>query len=134
LERNKRKEKTGEYLFTIIFNLILLYIFNNLLNWHVYFITTALNEILWIINLAIIITIIGNFLLLLYHPEWLRHLTKMILNIFSFIAVYYLYKVFPFNFHNSFLNWGLSILLILGLIGLAIAIIVEFSLMLNKKP
>lgn len=115
-------------------NLILLYVFNNLLNWHVYFITDALNEVLWIINLSLIAAIIGNALLLWYNPEWFRHLMKTILNIFAFVAVYFLYHVFPFNFNNPSLNWGLNILLILVMIGLAIAIIVEIFIQLTGRP
>lgn len=134
MQRNKGKERTVEYIVTIIVNLILLYVFNNLLNWHIYFITPAFNEVLWIINLSIIASIIGNALLLLYHPEWSRHVTKIILNIIAFIVVYFLYKVFPFNFNNSFLNGGLTILLILGMIGLAVAIIVEFVQLITGKP
>ena len=94
-----------------------------------------LYEILWIVNLSIIAAIIGNILLLVYHPEWFRHIGRIILNIFAFIAVYFLYKVFPFNFNNFILNTGLSILLLLlGLIGLFIAIIVESFQLVNNKP
>jgi len=134
LEGNRKKEKTVEYIIAIIFSLILLYVFNNLLNWHIYFVTNAINEVLWIINLSLIATIIGNALLILYGPEWFRHVVKIIINIFSFIAVYLVYMVFPFNFNNSFLNWGLSVFLILIIIGIITAIIVELYHLLTRKP
>lgn len=133
LERNRKREQKTEYITAIIFNLIFLYIVNNLINWQVYFITNAFNEVLWIINLSIIATIIGNALLLLYNPERFRHTMKIILNIFAFIAVYFVYKVFPFNFYNSFYNWGFNILLILAMIGITIAIIVEFYLLVTGR-
>lgn len=133
LERNRKREQKTEYITAIIFNLIFLYIVNNLINWQVYFITNAFNEVLWIINLSIIATIIGNALLLLYNPERFRHVMKIILNIFAFIAVYFVYKVFPFNFYNSFYNWGFNILLILAMIGITIAIIVEFYLLVTGR-
>jgi hypothetical protein len=126
-------ERNGEYIGTIIVNIIFLYIFNNLLNWHVYFVTSAFNEVLWIINLSIAVSIIGNFLMLLYRPEWFRHITKIVLNIIAFVAVYLVYIVFPFNFNNSFLNWGLNILLILAMIGIIIATIVEIYLLITGK-
>jgi hypothetical protein len=129
----KEKSKKSDYIISIIFNLILLYVFNNLLNWHVHFITNALNEVLWIINLSIIATIIINSLLLLYDPEWFRHVMKIVLNIFAFIAVYFLFKVFPFNFNNFYINWGLKILLILGMIGIAIAFIEEFYFLITRR-
>ena len=134
LERNREREQKSEYFVAIIFNLIFLYIVNNLLNWHIYFVTNAFNEVLWIINLSITVAIIGNVLLLLYSPERLRHSVKIILNIISFIAVYIVWKVFPFNFYNSFYNWGFNILLILAMIGITIATIVEIYLLVTGKP
>ena len=130
----RERGRKSEYVTAIIFNLIFWYIVNNLLNWHIYFITNALNEVLWIVNLSIIAAIIGNALLLLYDPERFRHVMKIILNIFAFIAVYFVYVVFPFNFYNSFYNWGFSILLILAMIGIVIAIIVEIYLLLTGRP
>jgi hypothetical protein len=134
LERNIKREQKSEYFVAIIFNLIFYYIVNNLLNWQVYFITNSFNEVLWIINLSIIITIIGNIILLVYSPERFRHLMKIILNIVAFIAVYFVYIVFPFNFYNSFYNWGFSILMILAMIGIIIASIVEIYLLVTGKP
>ena len=126
-------ERTSGYFIAIIFNIIFLYIVNNLLNWQIYFITPAFNEVLWIINLSIIVTIIGNTLLLLYSPESFSHLMKIIMNTINFIAVYFVYEVFPFNFYNSFFNWGLSIFLVLVMIGLVIASLVEVYQMVNKN-
>jgi hypothetical protein len=134
LEKNIKRERKSEYLVAIIFNLIFYYIVNNLLNWQVYFITNSFNEVLWIINLSIIITIIGNIVLLVYSPEKFRHVMKIILNIIAFIAVYFVYIVFPFNFYNSFYDWGFSILMILAMIGIIIAIIVEIYLIITGKP
>ncbi len=133
MERNRKREEKWGYFGTIIFSLIFYYIVNNLLNWHIYFITSAFNEVLWIINLSILATIIGNGLLILYSPIRFMHAIKIIINIISFIAVYIVYKVFPFNFYNSFYNWGFNILLILGLIGIVIAILIEIYLLIVKK-
>jgi hypothetical protein len=134
LERNRKREQKSEYVTAIIFNIIFLYIVNNLLNWHIYFITNSFSEVLWILNLTIIVTIIGNFLLLLYSPEKFRHVMKIILNIFAFIATYFVYVVFPFNFYNSFYNWVVTILLILAMIGIVIATIVEIYLLATGRP
>ncbi|HML05887.1 MAG TPA: hypothetical protein VK426_08955, partial [Methanobacterium sp.] len=127
----KERNQKAEYIVAIIFNLIFLYIVNNLLNWNIYFITSALNDVLWIINLSIITAIIGNALLLAYNPEWFRHVIKIIMNILALISTYFVYTVFPFNFYNSFINWGLSIFLILIMAGIGIAIILEFYFLLS---
>ena len=135
MENNKKKVKSkkSDYVASIIFNLILWYIFNNLLKWHVYFITDALNEVLWIINLSILTTIIINAILLMFDPEWFRHLMKIILNIFAFIAVYFVYTVFPFKFNSIYIVWGFKILLIVGMIGIAIAFIEEIYLLITRR-
>lgn len=132
-DNKEKKDRKSEYIGAIVINLILLYIFNNLLNWHIYFITNTLNEILWIINLSIIATIIGNALLLCYNPEWFRHVVKIILNVFVFISVYVLYSVFPFDFNAPFVDWIVAIALILFMIGVVIATIVEFFFLVIRK-
>jgi hypothetical protein len=134
MEETKKGGQKSEYIAAIIFNLIWWYIVNNLLNWQVYFVTNAFNEVLWIINLSIIVSIIGNALLLFYSPERLRHGVKIIINIVSFIAVYLVWDLFPFDFSNSFYDWALSLLLILAMIGITIATIVEIYLLITGKP
>jgi hypothetical protein len=132
LEGNR--DQKSEYFTAIIFNLIFLYIVNNLLNWQIYFITSSFNDVLWIVNLSIIISIIGNIILLFYSPERFKHLVKILLNVVAFIAVYIVFTVFPFNFYNSFYNWAFSILLILAMIGIIIATIFEIYLLVTGKP
>ena len=124
--REKEKNsKKSEYIGAIVVNIILLYIFNNLLNWQVHFITNALNEVLWVINLAIIATIIGNIILLIFNQEWFRHIIKIILNIFAFTAVYSIYSIFPFNFSSFLIDWSATIALIFIMLGIAVATIME---------
>ncbi|MEN6292664.1 MAG: hypothetical protein ABFD07_11695 [Methanobacterium sp.] len=131
--REKEKNsKKSEYIGAIVVNVILLYIFNNLLYWQVNFITNAFNEVLWVINLAIIATIIGNIMFLIFNPEWFRHIIKMILNIFAFTAIYSIYSVFPFNFSSFLIYWSATIALIFIMIGIAVATIIElFFLIIN---
>jgi hypothetical protein len=133
LIKNRIWEEKRGYVVAIIVNLILLYIFNNLINWHVNFVTNALNNVLWIINLSIIVAVIGNALLLLYNPELFRHVMTTIINIFAFVAVFLLYMVFPFNLNNFYIYWGLYILLIILMIGLAISIIIELYYLMTGK-
>lgn len=129
-QKKEKNSKKSEYIGAIVVNVILLYIFNNLLNWHVYFITNALNEILWIINIAITATIIGNIMFLIFNPEWFRHIIKIILNIFAFTAVYSIYSIFPFNFSSFLVDWSVTIALIFIMAGIVIATIVELFLLI----
>ncbi len=133
MEKIGNSEEKREYVIAIIFNLILLYVFNNLFNWHINFVTSALINILWIINLSITVSILGNALLLIYHPNLFRHVMKTIINIFAFVAVFFLYVTFPFNFSNFYLYWTLNILLFIIMVGLAISIIVELVYLLRRS-
>ncbi|MGB9980471.1 hypothetical protein [Methanobacterium sp.] len=131
--KRKEKEKNSkksEYIGAIVVNVILLYIFNNLLVWHVYFITNTFNEVLGLINLAIIVTIIGNIIFLMFNPGWFRHIVKIILNIFAFTAVYSIYSVFPFNFSSFLIDWSATIALIFIMVGIAVATIFELFLLI----
>jgi hypothetical protein len=119
-----KKPHKSEFIVTIVVNLIFLYIVNNLLSWNLSFIAPSFHEVLWIFNISIVVTIVGNILFLIYHPRWFRSLIKIILKILSFMVAYYLYLVFPF-----ILNSGIAILvkivLILVMVVLVIANLVE---------
>ena len=130
LEKREGKVRRGDYVIAIVVNIILLYVFNNLLNWNIYFVTNALNGILWIINMAIIAIIILNLLQIFYNPLWFRNLMKIFSNIFVFILVYFLYIVFPFSFNIIYVDIGLKFAFLITLIVIFILTVIEVLLML----
>ena len=122
----KEKEpKTSEFIAVIVVNLIFLYIVNNLLSWNLSFITSSFQDVLWIFNLSIAATIVGNVLFLIYHPTWFRSIIQIILNILGFLVVYYLYTVFPFVFSNGLITFSLKFALIVAMVVMVIVTIVE---------
>ena len=120
----------SEYIFGIIINLILFYIANNILNWNLSFIAPSFSQVLWAINLAIVVTIIGNIFLIIYSVPWFRHLVKAVMNIFGFIAAYIFYTVFPLIFSQSYLVVLAKIILILILVVSFLSIIFEIVKMI----
>ncbi|HZD59257.1 MAG TPA: hypothetical protein VE439_02230, partial [Anaerolineae bacterium] len=123
--------KKSSYVAAIIINIVLLLIFNNLLNWHVPFITRSFLIPLRILNISITATIIANLVFLVYDPAWFLALTRTVLNIIGLVFVYTLFIVFPFDF-SSLTSEGLivtlvKIVLIIGIFGTAVAVIIEFS-------
>jgi hypothetical protein len=120
----------SEYVFGIIINLILFYIANNILNWNLSFIAPSFSQVLWAINLAIIVTIVGNILLIAYSVPWFRHLVKAVMNVFGFIAAYVFYTVFPLIFSQSYLYVLAKIILILILIVGFLSILFEIIKMI----
>ncbi|WP_321421655.1 hypothetical protein [uncultured Methanobacterium sp.] len=122
----KEKEpKTSEFIVAIVVNLIFLYIVNNLLSWNLSFIASSFQDVLWIFNISISATIIGNIIFLIYHPAWFRSIIRIILNILGFLVVYYLYIVFPFVFSNYLVTFSVKFALIVAMVVIVIATIVE---------
>lgn len=122
----KEKEaKRSDFIAAIIVNIIFFYIVNNLLNWHISFITPIFQDVLWIINLSIEATILANLIFLVYNPGWFRSSVQIILNIISFYVAYLLYIVFPFTFSNIYFTYALQFILILAMIGIVIATVVQ---------
>jgi hypothetical protein len=122
----KEKEpKTSEFVGAIIANIILLYIVNNLLSWNLSFIAPSFQDVLWIFNISITATIIGNILFLIYHPGWFRSIIQIILNILGFTVVYYLYTVFPFILNNGWVIFAVKFALIVVMVVLVIVSIFE---------
>lgn len=123
---SKEKEaKTSGFIGTIIVNIIILYIVNNLLSWNLIFIASSFQEVIWIFNISICATIVANLIFLAYHPGWFRSIIRIILNILGFLVCYYLYTIFPFIFSQPAYTIVVKILLILGLVALVIATLVE---------
>ncbi len=130
----KKKSGKGGFIAAIIVNLILLFVFNSLLNWGVPFLTSSYSGVLWAINLSIGATIIANILFLVYDAGWFRHLARLILNVIALFVVFLIYSIFPFTFTAASWVYWVKIALIILMAGIGIAIIVEvFKLILRKN-
>ncbi len=123
--KDEKEVRTSEFIIAIVVNIIFFYIFNNLLNWHLNFITNTFQYVLWIINITLGFTIIVNVLYLFYHPKWLRDSLQIIINILGFLVVYFLYTVYPFNFSQIYISYGLKLVLILIMLGIIAATVYQ---------
>jgi len=118
-----RFRKIG-YIAIIIFNIILLYVFNNLLNWHISFLKESFAAVLWLINVSIISTIAFNLLYIFYDQNWFKNFLEILLNLVSLLIFYSFYKIFPFQFSGQG-NDMAKIVLIIFIILVVIVIIVN---------
>jgi hypothetical protein len=123
----KKKAKTSEFVGAIIFNIIFLYIVNNVLSWNLGFIAPSFQDVLWIFNISICATIVANIIWLVYHPGWFRSIIQIILNILGLLVCYYLLVIFPFIFSQEAYTIALKLLIILGIMGLIISSLVEIT-------
>ena len=86
------------YLVTIVLNVVLLVIVNNLLVWGwVPILTDDFSRVLPIVNLSIGASIVANALYLVYDSLWFTGLSELVLLAISFAAGLSLYRVFPFD-------------------------------------
>lgn len=122
----RKKSKKSEYIISIIFSLICLYIVNNLLAWHVPFLKESWTAPLWILNVSLVFSILTSFILLFYDRNWLKGSLRIIANVISLAFLITFYVVFPLDISEG---WTLlvRILLIIALIGTAIATFFEFG-------
>ena len=138
-----KKYPVRGYLIAVAVSIVLLYVLNNLLNlyvpwipgdysrffWNILnnvynhveisFLSKALTQCLWAINLSLAFSIIGNFVLVLYRPRWFHHLVQASLRGLAILATYVVYYIFPFKFESSAVNTAIRIVLIIIMIGLA---------------
>lgn len=122
----RKKTKKSEYVISIIVNVIILYIANNLLAWHVSFITDNWTAPLWILNISIVLTIISSLIFLFYDKNWLKGSLRTIINLVSVVFLITFYTVFPLDVSSGWASI-IKILLIIGIVGTVFATLVEFG-------
>jgi hypothetical protein len=125
-KKSKKEASSGArrfgYIVTILVNIALIYIANNLSGWGLPWLKESFVQCLWAINLAFTVTIFTNFIFLFFDRRWFRHLMEGICNIFSFISGYIFWRVFPLELSA---NWAqfINVILILMLVFTLIAIL-----------
>jgi hypothetical protein len=112
------------YVMAIFVNIILFYVFNNLLNWHISFLTDAFTACVWILNISILSTMAANIFFIAFDEKWFRHLLHLILNIIGLIFTISLYTIFPFSFSQDTAHI-VKILLIIMIFFSVISVLVE---------
>jgi hypothetical protein len=124
----KKERKTGEYIGAVIANAILFFVVNKIPDWNVVFLNSNYFTVLRIINIAIIVQLTGNFMLIFYHPIFLHEFTQALFSIFGFIVLVFMLSFFPFDFEEIGLGWletFLRVLLIISLVGTAVSGIIH---------
>jgi hypothetical protein len=128
----EKSVKRSGYIISIIINLILLYIVNNILHWNLSFIAPTFNQVIWALNIAIGVSIFVNILFIIYNPKWFRYLMIVVVNIFRLIAVYTFYKVFPLVITHYYMVLYFKIVFIIIMVCLVIAIFFQIFKLLYE--
>ena len=107
MERNMSQNKMPSsaiqfgYIVSIMVNIALLYITNNLMNWNVPFLTKDFAQCLWAVNLSLGVTIFINFIFIFFNRKWFKNLMQAFGNVFAFISGFIFWRVFPLNLSDS---------------------------------
>jgi len=120
--------RISNYIPSVIFNIILLIVLNKIPDWNIVFITSSYPDILRAVNMTLIVHIVGNVILIFIHPLFTHHLANAVFSVFSLIAAWVIFSVFPFDFSEivgAWLNTLIRVCLIIGIVGSAISIVVH---------
>jgi hypothetical protein len=115
------------YFVTILVNIAMIYIANNLLNWGwPAFLTKDYVLCLWAANLSFGANIFINFIFMFFDRRWFRSLMQAFANVFGFLSIYVFWRVFPLDLSAgmaSMVNLGLIIIMGLTALGTLIELI-----------
>jgi hypothetical protein len=127
-KESTKERKTGlaSYYAAIAVDIILLYVLNNLRYMNVSIITPDFTSCLWAVNLSLSVGFFGNFILLIYRPRWFHHLVQAALSLLAILAIYVVYKIFPFDLDREAFRTAVRIFLIFIMAGAGIGFLVEF--------
>ena len=122
------RSRNGEYIVNIVFNLVFLWIVNNIPDWHLDFIKDSFMVVLWILNVNIFVQIAGNALMLISELPVIRYLSRILIESSSFVTLMVLFYIFPFDFSKFYgLFWFDQALHIAFIIGMAVSAIKVIS-------
>ncbi|MFA5927238.1 MAG: hypothetical protein WCT32_04085 [Patescibacteria group bacterium] len=125
--KNKRKNRTIEYIVAIVINIVLIAIWGRLPQW-LPFITDSFAAVLPLFYISFAATIAANMLFLVYDEVLFKATIKAALNILSIVVLITLDYVFPFDFSAyPGSEWEIvaRIVLVVSIIGTVIGTVVE---------
>jgi len=133
-ERHRNKEKSfgkyrGEAIGAIIWNLVWLWIINNVQDWNLSFILSSFGVLLWIWNINVAVQILTNLGIVILELRWFRYLMKALMESANFVSIIATFYLYPFDF-SGLTGWGLTdmviqICLVIAMVFTAISVIVQ---------
>jgi len=124
------------YVVSIIVNVALVYLINVRPGWQIVpFLTDATPAVLGLVNASIVATVAANAVYVVYDPRWLRALGGMATTGVGLAAMVRIWRVFPFDFDDSTLDWVLifRIMLAVGILGSLIGLVAQFASLIRAS-
>jgi hypothetical protein len=116
-----KERRTGEYVGSIVGNIVALVLVNMVLIWRPWTAGVILEswvDILWAADLSIVLQIVGSFLLVFYRPRWFDSLLRLLFSAAGLLSLIVFYLVFPIDLSGlvgDWLNLTLRTVLIVGM-------------------
>jgi hypothetical protein len=126
-----KQKRTGEYVGSIFANVIALVAVSTVPLWRHWtqgVITETWADVLWAVDLSLLVQIAGNLLLLFYRPGWLQALLGAVFSAAGLLSLIVFFIVFPLDFSllvGQWLNVLIKWVLILGMLGALVGGIVQ---------
>jgi hypothetical protein len=128
--------RTG-YVFALLVNGAFLYAVNVWPGWDVLpFLTDDFTQILGLVNASIVVSLVANLVYLARDTKAVKALGDIVTTGVAIAVGVRTWQVFPFDFGEATFDWELvvRILLVVGIVGMAIAIIVNIVSLVTDTP
>jgi hypothetical protein len=123
------------YVIAVFINATLLYLVNVWPGWQaVSFLTEDTRQVLGLVNLSLAAGVVANMVYLVHDAPWLKLPGDLITTGIGLAALVRVWQVFPLDFRGWSFDWSFlaHFLLVVGIVGAAIGILVEFVLLLRQ--
>jgi len=128
--------RTG-YVFALLVNAALLYAVNVWPGWDVLpFLTDGFTQVLGLVNASIVLSLLANVVYLARDTRAVKALGDIVTTGVAIAIGVRMWQVFPFDFGEATFDWELvvRILLVVGIVGMAIAIVVNIVSLVTDTP
>ncbi|MGO4597502.1 hypothetical protein [Terrabacter sp. 2RAF25] len=116
---------TGSYFGGAVVNVVLLVLVNRWPGWEVVpFLTDRMPLVLGLVNASLVVGIVVNLVLTVWHPPRLKALGDLAIGAVGTAAMVRIWQVFPFDLQGSAWETVVRVLLVVGLVGTGMSILV----------
>lgn len=129
--------RRGGYVVAVLVNALMLYAVNRWPGWEsLGFLTGRTPEVLGLVNASILVNLVANLAYLGHDGPRFRALGDLAGTAVGLAAVVRIWRVFPFDFGASGLDWALTVHILLGvaIFGSAIGLLVALGRLLRGTP
>jgi hypothetical protein len=119
----ENRRKISEYIGAIIANGFILFALNNLYNWNLPFLTESYRDCIWAIDVSLGTVIIVNFVFIFFDRDWFKHLLQVFTNAASFMSLFVIHAIFPFEFPGTAWYIAIKVLLIVSMVITGVSVV-----------